>query len=166
MSTSSEEQETYKEKSSKRKSSDNLNEFRSKVPKYANKYEEMLQPLSPVTTLPCPVIRPLSSRTHTRDFDAELQKQFEDLLTGTCAEEVDSFLNKHSDSLDIDAFNSEGRTALQQSCLEGDLPLAKVLVKFGANLRSTTRDGFSTFHLAVFSGHSQLMSYILNLQSR
>ncbi len=150
----------------KRDFEDNTCEFRSKVPKYANKYEEMLQPLSPVTILSSGVKRPLPAKTHLGDFDAQLQNQFEDLLAVACVEEVEEFLNRHTDCLDIDAFNSEGRTAFQQSCLEGNLPLAKVLVKFGANIRCTTRDGFSTFHLAVFSGHSHLMSYILSLQSQ
>ena len=41
--------------------------------------------------------------------------------------------------------------------------MAKVLVKYGADSQQSTRDGFSTFHLAVFSGHSTLMTYILSL---
>ena len=74
------------------------------------------------------------------------------------------FLTEHLEKLDINQFNREGRTALQQSCLEGNLPLAKVLVKFGANSRIMTREGFSTLHLAVFSGHSHLMSYVMSLR--
>ena len=141
-----------------------LCEFQSKVPRFANKYEEMLQPLSPMTILPTNVKRPLPTKTHLSDYDVELQSQFHDLVGVADHDEVEDFLMRHLDQLDINQFNSEGRTALQQSCLEGNLPLAKILVKYGANLRLNTRDGFSTLHIAVFSGHSHLMSYILSLQ--
>ena len=78
--------------------------------------------------------------------------------------QVEDFLTEHLTNLDINQFNPEGRTALQQSCLEGNLPLAKILVKYGANSRIMTRDGFSTLHLAVFSGHSHLMAYIMTIR--
>ena len=138
--------------------SDDRLQFRSKVPKYANKYEESLQPLSPVTILKC---QDLPRRTAVSPFDSELQSQFEDIRNN---EEMERFLARHLDGIDINHLNSEGRTALQQCCLEGNLPLAKVLVKYGADIRLTTRDGFSTLHLAVFSGHSSLMAYILSLR--
>jgi hypothetical protein len=142
-----------------------LCEFRNKVPRFANKYEEMLQPLSPVTILPTPHnVKPLPLKTHISDHDIKLQSRFHDLVNVADNVEVDDFLTQNLDRVDINQFNSEGRTALQQSCLEGNLPLAKILVKYGANLRLNTRDGFSALHLAVFSGHSQLMSYILSLQ--
>ena len=44
-------------------------EYSSKAPKYANKYEEMLQPLSPVTMLPLKFSKPLPLKTHLRDID-------------------------------------------------------------------------------------------------
>ena len=139
-----------------------LCEFKSKVPKFANKYEEMLQPLTPVTILSSE--RPMPKRTCKSDYDPKLQRQFNDLVSMAGHEEVEDFLVQHLSNVDVNQFNSEGHTALQQSCLEGNLPLAKVLVKYGANLHLCTRDGFSTLHLAVFSGHSHLMSYILSLQ--
>ena len=134
----------------------------SRRPKFANKYEEMLQPLSPVTTLPSKVRCP--QKTHLSHTDPRLQNQLHNLLGVASIDEIEDFLSHHLSSLDLNQFNSEGRTALQQSCLEGNLPLAKVLVKYGANSRLTTRDGFSTLHLAVFSGHSNLMSYIMSLR--
>ena len=139
-------------------------EYRTKVPRYANKYEEMLQPLSPVTILPSKINRPLPLKTHISDYDEKLQNRFHDLVNVADSDEVEDFLTRNLERVDVNKFNSEGRTALQQSCLEGNLPLAKILVKYGANLRLNTRDGFSTLHLAVFSGHSLLMSYILSLQ--
>ena len=129
----------------------------------------MLQPLSPMTILRSDAASSTSSRprmplkTHRTSHDVKLQCQFHDLVNLSDHEEVEDFLARHLEKLDVNQFNGDGRTALQQSCLEGNLPMAKVLVKYGANARLTTRDGFSTFHLAVFSGHSTLMGYILSL---
>ena len=117
-------------------------------------------------------------KTHQSNVDKKLQEQFQNLMLLVCkqqtaaenvnntaaVDQVEDFLTEHLEKLDINQFNREGRTALQQSCLEGNLPLAKVLVKFGANSRIMTREGFSTLHLAVFSGHSHLMSYVMSLR--
>jgi len=160
--------------------------FVSKRPKFANKYEEMLQPLDPVRILPSHQIVKHNNRskqlvpkkTHQSNVDKKLQEQFQNLMLLVCkqqttaenvnktaaVDQVEDFLTEHLEKLDINQFNREGRTALQQSCLEGNLPLAKVLVKFGANSRIMTREGFSTLHLAVFSGHSHLMSYVMSLR--
>ena len=133
--------------------------FVSKRPKYANKYEEMLQPISPVTTLPCqsipvPVI-PVK-------VNEKLQRQFESVINQQDIAAVDAFLSSHSSDININHFNGEGRTALHESCMEGHLAKAQVLIKYGADLRFTTRDGFSTLQLAAFSGHSPLLLYILS----
>ena len=113
-------------------------------------------------------------KTHQSNVDKKLQEQFQNLIlvckqtaenvNKGAIDEVEDFLTEHLEKLDINQFNREGRTALQQSCLEGNLPLAKVLVKFGANSRIMTREGFSTLHLAVFSGHSHLMTYVMSLR--
>jgi hypothetical protein len=146
-----------------------LDQYRSRVPRFANKYEAMLQPLRPVTTLMSRVRRPLPSRTHKSEVDIKLQNQFHNLIAVATLDEIEDFLAKHTRStgkccLDVNQFNGDGRTALQQSCLEGNLPLAKVLVKYGANVQLTTRDGFSPLHLAVYSGHSNLMANIMSLR--
>ena len=142
-------------------SSPKLERFVNKRPRFANKYEEALQPLSPVKTiLPN---RPLPRPTHTSGLDVSLQCQFHQLVRLADHGQVEDFLARHLAQLDVNQFNGDGRTALQQSCLEGNLELAKVLVKYGAKSQLTTRDGFSTFHLAVFSGHSPLMAYLLSL---
>ena len=136
-------------------------EFVSQRPRFANKYEEMLQPLSPVTVLP--LRSSIPHRTHRSSLDVKLQRQFHQLVSLADEHQVEDFLSRHLAQLEVNGFNGEGRTALQQSCLEGNLSMAKVLVKYGADSQQSTRDGFSTFHLAVFSGHSPLMAYILSL---
>ena len=161
MSTSSMDS-TSQPPSPKRKEIDDYEEesYVSKRPKFANKYEEMLQPLCPVKTLKYKVPK----RTHQSAVNSELQDQFQNLISVAAIEEIEDFLAEHLASLDINQFNYEGRTALQQCCLEGNLPLAKVLVKYGANTKIMTRDGFSLLHLVVFSGHSHLMTYVMSLR--
>jgi hypothetical protein len=149
----------------KRSNSDSsLDEYRSKMPRFANKYEALLQPLSPVTTLPVEARRPLPPRTHKSAHDVKLQNQFESVIAATGnAAQVEDFLNVNGHNIDINQYNDEGRTPLQQFCYEGNLPLAKIIVKYGGDVRLTTRDGFSTLHVAAFSGHSDLLLYIMNL---
>lgn len=135
-------------------------EFISQRPKYANKYEEMLQPLSPVTTLP------YIGRSWTTDIpvpNERLQRQFESVMEEGDVSAMESFLSSHGSSdVNVNQFNCDGRTALQESCLASNLPMARVLLKYGADPRMTTRDGFSTLQLAAFSGHSPLLLYILS----
>lgn len=152
--------------SMKRSNSDGeLTKFRSKVPKYANKYEEMLQPLSPVTTLPCTIIPPRLSNRPNSDQLIKLQNKFESVIVSDEIDMVEDFLSKHSTDININQYNCEGRTALQQSCVDGKIELAKSLVKYGADHCLTNRDGFSTLQIAAFSGHPEMMMYILSLSS-
>merc|ERR1719245_2011979 len=77
-------------------------EFVSKRPKFAHKYEEMLQPLSPVTTLPSSqkLLRPMPRQTHKSRLDVKLQCQFHDLVGLSGHEEVEDFLARHLEKLD------------------------------------------------------------------
>ena len=141
-----------------------IQEFKSKVPKFANKYEEMLQPLSPVTTLPCEVVSPRPSRGHGIARDEKLQNEFNTVIESRDVEKVEVFLAKHSTEINVNQYNEEGRTSLQQCCVEGNLALVKVLVKYGADHLITTREGYPTVHLATFANNSDLLMYILNLR--
>ena len=140
----------------------------NKQPRFATKYDEMLQPLSPVTTLPVETKQGLSiHKTHQSIFDEQLQRQFQNLLVmASNVSDIEDFLSKHSENVDLNEYNEEGRTALQQSCFEGNLPLAQLLVRFGADSRLTTREGFSALHIAAFSGHSDILLYIMSLKHR
>ena len=141
----------------------------SKQPRFATKYDEMLQPLSPVTTLPVATKSSILSinKTHKSSFDAKLQRQFQNLIGfASNVADIEDFLSKHSENVDLNEYNEEGRTALQQSCFEGNLQLAQVLVRFGADSRLTTREGFSALHIAAFSGHSDVLLFIMSLKHR
>ena len=138
-------------------------EFISQKPKFANKYEEMLQPLSPVTTLEAswPSWQP-----EIPVLDERLQRQFQSVMEEGDISAMESFLLSHGSDVNVNQFNCDGRTALQESCLAGNLGMARVLLKYGADRRMTTRDGFSTLQCAAFSGHSPLLLYILNSNSQ
>jgi Ankyrin repeats (3 copies) len=165
------EQQTVTSSASKKRTSNHFDDdvkhfqpYVNKKPKFATKYDEMLQPLSPMTYLPVESLM-LPTKTHQANFNLASQKQFRSLLESKAAtSEIESFLCQHSETIDINEYNSEGRTALHQCCFEGNLPTAKVLVRFGANAKLTTRDGFSLLHLAAFSGHSNFMFYIFSLK--
>ena len=91
MSTSS--QETSSQPSSpKRRDFEDFEEeeFVSKRPKFANKYEEMLQPICPVKTLPSFNLKKhrLPKKTHVSDVDVELQDQFHNLISVAALTEV------------------------------------------------------------------------------
>ena len=163
-------------------------------PKFPTKYHEMLQPLSPVTTLPVEeevIRRPLPNKTHITEHDIQLQKQFHSLVdSATCPlpkttertatnnktdndkslinrvfQNLEDFLVHHSENIDVNQYNGDGQTALQQCCVAGNLQLVKLLVRFGANMRLTTREGFSILHIAAFSGHSDLLAFVMGQNS-
>ena len=154
-------------------------------PRYPTKYHKMLQPLSPVTTLPVEEVirRPLPNRTHVTEHDQQLQKQFHCLVESATDQvsnktttnnsetillarvnSLEEFLIRHSENIDVNQYNSDGQTALQQGCLAGNLPLVKLLVRFGSNMRLTTREGFSILHIAAFSGSSDLLTFVMGQQ--
>ncbi len=139
-----------------------------KQPRFSTKYDEMLQPLRPVTTLPVRT-KPnfVINKTHRSHVEQRLQDQFHSLVElASDVKDIEEFLAKHSESLNVNEYNNEGRTALQQSCYEGNLKLAQLLVRYGADWSMTTREGFSALHLAAVAGHSHMLLYIMSLRHR
>ena len=136
--------------------------FGNKKPKFATKYDEMLQPMSPMTYLPVESLT-LPSMAFRHNVNPSSQHQFRQLLQSKSSD-LESFLSENSEAIDINEYNVEGRTALQQCCIDGNLTTAKLLVRFGADAKLTTREGFSTLHLAAFSGHSNVMLYVMSLR--
>ena len=159
-------------------------------PKFPTKYHEMLQPLTPVTTLPVEEVvrRPLPMKTHVTEHDVQLQDQFHLLVNRATSSpplspkvidnhdktqeqqrdrtnSVENFLMRHSENIDVNQYNSDGKTALQQCCLAGNVPLVKLLVRFGANVKLTTREGFSVLHIAAFSGQSDMLTFVMGLNN-
>nr|KAG5706636.1 hypothetical protein BaRGS_005706 [Batillaria attramentaria] len=60
----------------------------------------------------------------------------------TTATTVDiRLLEAREGKINLNVFDTEGQTALHQSCQLGNLELVKLLVKFGADVRLANRDG-------------------------
>jgi hypothetical protein len=173
-SSDGEDQPTSKPQPEKKRTSSHFDEdstktyqpYVNKKPKFATKYDEMLQPMSPMTYLPVDsLMLPIPNQTHRPNYNVQSQKKFLNLLeTRAKISEIETFLGENSEGIDINEYNVEGRTALQQCCFDGNLPTAKLLVRFGANTKLTTREGFSMLHLAAFSGHSNILLYIMSLR--
>lgn len=143
-----------------------IRHFVNKMPAFPTIYHEALQPLSPLTTLPVPSRVMPSSSTRSQKIDEALQAEFvQKCLRVNDVPALEDFLRLHSEHLNLNAYDEYGSTPLHMACLEGNLPLVKVLIQFGANPHLTNRDGFSLAHLASFSYNSQLLTYILGLKS-
>lgn len=170
MSTSSDREEETNvspppSRSSSMSTSANQNDkvqFTNRKPKFPTKYHEELQPLSPSTVLP---VSAVVTPTHASGVNADLQRQFLGLvLRGCSAQSIDAFLEGHSENVDLNAYDAEGRTPLHNACLADRVDLAGVLVKFGADPRLTTRDGFNLFHLASFVNSSNMFNLLIKLK--
>ncbi|TRY63462.1 hypothetical protein TCAL_11964 [Tigriopus californicus] len=143
-----------------------IRHFVNRMPAFPTIYHEALQPLSPLTTLPVPSRVMPSPSTRVQKVDEALQAEFlQKCLRMNDLADLEDFLRLHSEQLNLNAYDEYGSTPLHLACLEGNLPLVKILIQFGANPHLTNRDGFSLVHLASFSYNSQLLTYILGLKS-
>jgi ankyrin repeat protein len=77
------------------------------------------------------------------------------------ARELKRFLEQKEGKLDVNFFDKEGQTALHHSCTDGNFELVKLLLKFGADPRLANRDGWNPLHIASFSGHHDIMLYLI-----
>ena len=139
--------------------------FINKKPKFPTRYHESLQPLSPCTTLPVRICRGVDAPQKS-GVDGERQEEFLRLMRNCDAEKVEVFLRAYSEDIDINKFSEEGGTALHMACHEGNVSCAEVLLRFGANPRITTRNGFSIVHLASFSGSADTLTLAINLNQK
>lgn len=135
----------------------------AKRPKYVGTiYEAMLAPISPVTTLPIKTIF-----NNPRKCDPELQADFLDLVVLGKRTKLEKFLENNSESININQYNSDGLTPLQMvaqdpGSVEAGSEVGELLVKYGADTRLTSRDGWSAVHMATFSGNTRLMMFLLS----
>ncbi|GIY10022.1 notch-regulated ankyrin repeat-containing protein [Caerostris extrusa] len=68
--------------------------------------------------------------------------------------------------VNINYYDKEGQTALHLSCINGNLELVKLLVKFGADIRLANRDGWSALHIAAYGGHQDIAVYLIANSTR
>eukprot|EP00755_Sulcionema_specki_P013362 Sspe_Gene.53808::Locus_29708_Transcript_1_1_Confidence_1.000_Length_840::g.53808::m.53808 len=86
----------------------------------------------------------ISTKSSTRD----------DMLIEACRDGDEAGFNEvlSSDSeqgIDIDATDSDGRTALAHASMRGDYRIVAKLIILGANVNAMSRDGWSPLHFAV-----------------
>ena len=132
----------------------------TKRPKYCGTiYEAMLAPISPVTTLPIHTVYKNSVKC-----EPEIQNDFLDLVALGKRAKLEKFLEENIDSININQYNKDGLTPLQTVAQEGgetSADIGELLVRYGADTRLTSRDGWSAVHMATFSGNTRLMMFLL-----
>ena len=155
---------TAGKRSLERDSVTNCDKMGAKKPKYCGTiYEAMLAPISPVTTLPIKTVYKSQVKC-----DPHLQADFLDLVTIGKRAKLQRFLEENVESININQYNSEGLTPLQTVAQEGgetSADIGELLVRFGADVRMTSRDGWSAVHMATFSGNTRLMMFLLKCRS-
>ena len=90
------------------------------------------------------------------------QKIFEEAVRNEDMLELEQILEDREGKININFFDKEGMTALHQSCQNGNLELVKLLVRFGADVKLASRDGWSAIHIAAFGGHRDIIVYLLH----
>ena len=80
--------------------------------------------------------------------------------------EVGRVLESCGARVDVNVYDQEGQTALHRGCMEGNLEVVKLLVKFGADVRLANRDGWSALHLAAYGGHRHVTLYLISAFNR
>ncbi len=137
----------------------------SKIPRHVGTiYEERLAPLSPATALPVRTNTTAVSASRLRQRpDSDAQDRLLGLVLAADEVALESFLEAHAQSVDINQYDAaEGVTPLQRLCQEGGpVGMARLLVRYGADVRLTSRDGWSPLHMASVSGNHQLLLYLL-----
>jgi hypothetical protein len=136
---------------------------KAKRPRYAGTiYEAMLAPLAPATT-PAPRRPPAQPRG-----DPALQADLASLVRLSKRAPLEEWLEEHAECVNLNLYSSEGLTPLQEVCQEGgegSAELARLLVRFGADTRMASRDGWSPVHMASFSGNSALLLFLLSCRA-
>ena len=94
------------------------------------------------------------------------QKYFLDLVRNGDSDELQKILESRDEKINVNLYDSEGQTALHQSCMNGNLKLVKLLVKFGADTRLANRDGWNALHIAAFGGHQDIALYLIHAKKR
>ncbi|KAK0065426.1 notch-regulated ankyrin repeat-containing protein [Biomphalaria pfeifferi] len=75
--------------------------------------------------------------------------------------ELQRILEEREGKINVNLFDTEGQTALHHSCLQGNLELVKLLVRFGADVRLANRDGWNPLHIAAYGGHNDIFLFLM-----
>jgi len=89
------------------------------------------------------------------------QKYFLEAVRNGDTDETQKILETRDEKINVNFYDNEGQTALHQSCMDGNLKLVKLLVKFGADVKLANRDGWNALHIAAFGGHQDIILYLI-----
>ncbi|XP_064616924.1 notch-regulated ankyrin repeat-containing protein-like [Liolophura sinensis] len=90
------------------------------------------------------------------------QKNFQEAVRNGDKDQLEKMLEDEQGKINVNLYDAEGQTALHLSCLDGNLELVKVLVKFGADVRLANRDGWSALHIAAYGGHQDIALFLIH----
>ncbi|XP_074655356.1 notch-regulated ankyrin repeat-containing protein-like [Tubulanus polymorphus] len=76
--------------------------------------------------------------------------------------ELQRIMQEYQGKVNVNKYDREGQTALHQCCIEGNLELVKLLLKFGADVRLANIDGWSPLHVAAYGGHKKIADCLIN----
>ncbi|XP_013793755.1 notch-regulated ankyrin repeat-containing protein-like [Limulus polyphemus] len=102
-----------------------------------------------------------NSRCEALGTDPSYQEIFLKAVRNGDTGELQSILQRWEGSVNVNFYDQTGQTALHQSCMNGNLELVKLLVKFGADARLANRDGWSALHIAAYGGHRDIALYLI-----
>ena len=72
------------------------------------------------------------------------------------------FLMENCGSIDLNARNYDGSTALHYTCADGNLDIVKSLIKKGIRLNATNYDGRNALHEACHHGHAHIVDLLIS----
>jgi ankyrin repeat protein len=133
-------------------------------------YEERLQPLFTARSEPPPPPhngRPMPAATHVSGYDAALQARFNAAVAAGSYRDLEELLRAYAHCINVNEYDlASGQTAMQKFCVAGDLSLIQLMVRYGADSRLCSRDGWSTLHMAAWSGRPEVVMYVLDCSKR
>ena len=118
------------------------------------------------TTSAATPLRPMPERTHVSHVNEIYQQKFHNFVESRNVAGLEDLLSAHSHLIDINRYDSVGRTPLQHFCSAGELALVKLLVRYGADTQLRSRDGWSAVHYATFSGVQDVLLYVIRCSRR
>ncbi|KAH9495684.1 hypothetical protein Btru_016039 [Bulinus truncatus] len=119
-------------------------------------------PPPPASTSNSPLTPPPTPPT----ISSTCQMTFREAVQNGDTIELQRILEEREGKININLFDTEGQTALHHSCLQGNLELVKLLVRFGADVRLANRDGWNPLHIAAYGGHNDIFLFLMTVPCR
>lgn len=94
----------------------------------------------------------------------DYQKRFLEAVQNCDMSSMTELLKDRPGKVNVNVFDKKtGQTPLHQGCLEGNIELIQLLIRYGADVRLANRDGWSPLHLACYTGNEKVYKYIVRM---